>query len=102
MGLARELASRPRVILYDEPTTGIDPIGADAINRLIKELHDRLKVTGVVVTHDMVSVYKIADHIAMLHEGQIIQIGTPDEIRSTSNPIVRRFILGLSEEDETS
>ena len=97
VGLARALAIKPRVILYDEPTTGVDPIGADAINRLIVRLHDRLKVTGVVVTHDMVSAYKIADRIAMLHEGRILQVGTAEEIRSTSNPVVRQFILGISE-----
>ncbi len=102
VGLARALAIRPHVILYDEPTTGVDPIMADAINRLIKELHDHLKVTGVIVTHDMVSAYKVADRIAMLHEGKIIQVGTPEEIRSTTNPIVRQFILGLSDNAETS
>ena len=97
VGLARALAIKPRVILYDEPTTGVDPIGADAINRLIVRLHDRLKATGVVVTHDMVSAYKIGDRIAMLHEGRILQVGTVEEIRSTSNPVVRQFILGISE-----
>ncbi|MDO8729635.1 MAG: ABC transporter ATP-binding protein [Candidatus Omnitrophota bacterium] len=100
VGLARALAIKPRVILYDEPTTGVDPIGADAINRLILRLHDRLKVTGVVVTHDMVSATKIADRIAMLHEGRILQVGTVEEIRSTSNPVVRQFILGVSENEE--
>lgn len=97
VGLARALAMQPRVILYDEPTTGVDPIMADAINQLIVGLHDRLKVTGVVVTHDMVSAYKIGDRIAMLHEGRILQVGTVEEIRSTKNPIVRQFILGMSE-----
>ncbi len=97
VGLARALAIKPNVILYDEPTTGVDPIGADAINRLIKGLHDKLKVTGIVVTHDMVSAYRIADRIAMLHEGRILQVGTVEEIRSTSNPLVRQFILGISE-----
>ena len=100
VGLARALAIKPQVILYDEPTTGVDPIGADAINRLIMSLHDRLKVTGVVVTHDMVSAYKVADRIAMLHEGRILQVGTVEEIRSTSNPVVRQFILGISENGE--
>ena len=98
-GLARAIAIGPRVILYDEPTTGVDPIMADAINRLIIQLHDQLRVTGVAVTHDMVSAYKIADRIAMLHGGKIIQVGTPDQIRSTSNPIVRQFILGQSGEN---
>ena len=102
VGLARALAIRPQVILYDEPTTGIDPIMADAINKLIKELHDHLKATGIVVTHDMVSAYKIADRIAMLHKGKIIQVGTVEEIRSTTDPIVRQFICGLSDGSETS
>ena len=97
VGLARALAMQPRVILYDEPTTGVDPVMADAINRLIISLHDRLKVTGVVVTHDMVSAYKVSDRIAMLHEGKIEQVGTVEEIRSSQNPIVRQFILGISE-----
>ena len=101
VGLARALAMQPKVVLYDEPTTGVDPIGADAINLLIKELHDRLKVTGIAVTHDMVSAYKIADRIAMLHEGKIIQVGTPEEIRYTSNPLVKQFILGISNVAET-
>lgn len=96
-GLARALALAPKIILYDEPTTGVDPIMADSINLLIKELHDRLKVTAVAVTHDMVSAYKIADRIAMLHEGKIIQVGTPEEIRYTSNPLVKQFVLGISE-----
>ena len=99
VGLARALAIKPQVILYDEPTTGVDPIGSDAINKLIKGLHDRLKVTGVVVTHDMVSAYRIADRIAMLHEGKIIQVGSPEEVRNTSNPVVRQFILGMSDKD---
>ena len=97
VGLSRALALAPKVILYDEPTTGVDPIMADAINLLIKELHDRLKVTSVAVTHDMVSAYKIADRIAMLHEGKIIQVGTPEEIRYTANPLVKQFVLGISE-----
>ena len=101
VGLARALAMQPKVVLYDEPTTGVDPIGADAINLLIKELHDRLKVTGIAVTHDMVSAYKIADRIAMLHEGKIIQVGTPEGIRYTSNPLVKQFILGISNHSET-
>lgn len=97
VGLARAIALEPRVILYDEPTTGIDPVMADAINHLIKGLHDRMKVTGVVVTHDMVSAYKVGDRIAMLHEGRIKQVGTVEQIRSTTDPVVRQFILGISE-----
>ncbi len=99
VGLARALAIRPEVILYDEPTTGVDPVMADTINRLIVELHDRLKVTGVVVTHDMTSAYKVGDRIAMLHEGRILQVGTVEETRSSGNPVVRQFILGLSDQN---
>ena len=94
LGLARALAVSPEIILYDEPTTGVDPIMGDIINDLIVALRDRLKVTSVVVTHDMRSAYKVADRIAMLYNGGIIQVGTPDEIRSSANPVVQQFIRG--------
>lgn len=94
--LARALCVRPQIILYDEPTTGVDPITADAINVLIDELHDKIKVTSIVVTHDMRSAYKVADKIAMLYEGKIIAEGTPDEIRYTHDPIVHQFITGAA------
>jgi phospholipid/cholesterol/gamma-HCH transport system ATP-binding protein len=94
VGLARALAMNPEYILYDEPTTGIDPIMADIVNELIIALRDRLKVTSVVVTHDMTSAYKVADRIAMLYNGSIIEVGTPDEIRSSANPVVQQFIKG--------
>lgn len=97
VGLARAICYDPEIILYDEPTTGLDPIMADAINDLIKALNSRLKVTSIVVTHDMASAYKIADRIAMLYEGNIIEVGTPDEIRNTNNPIVQQFINGRAE-----
>ena len=97
VGLARAICIRPEIILYDEPTTGIDPIMGDAINNLIKELHDKLKITSVAVTHDMTSAYKIADKIAMLYEGKIIAVGTPDEIKNTENPFVKQFINGEAE-----
>jgi len=97
VSLARTLCIRPQVILYDEPTTGVDPITADAINVLIDELHDKLKVTSIVVTHDMRSAYKVADKIAMLYNGKIIAEGSPDEIRYTHDPIVRQFITGAAE-----
>lgn len=96
VGLARALCMKPEIILYDEPTTGLDPIMGDAINDLIKELHDKLKVTSIAVTHDMKSAYKIADKIAMLYEGKIIIHGTPDEIKSSKNPIVQQFITGAA------
>ncbi|HEB76404.1 MAG TPA: ABC transporter ATP-binding protein [Nitrospirae bacterium] len=94
VGLARAIAHEPEIILYDEPTTGLDPIMADAINDLIIELREKLHVTSVTITHDMKSAYKIADRIAMLYEGEIIETGSPEEIRNTSNPVVRQFITG--------
>lgn len=96
VGLARAICMRPRIILYDEPTTGVDPIMADAINDLIKALHDKLEITSIAVTHDMVSAYKIADEVAMLYDGRIVEVGSPDEIKNTSNPIVKQFITGAA------
>jgi len=95
VGLARAICSQDlKIILYDEPTTGLDPIMADAINNLIISLHDKLNVTSVAVTHDMNSAYKIADRIAMLYKGKIIAIGTPEQIKKTKNPFVKQFIAG--------
>jgi phospholipid/cholesterol/gamma-HCH transport system ATP-binding protein len=94
VGLARAIAMDPEFILYDEPTTGLDPIMADAINDLILELQKNLKLTSIAVTHDMVSAYKIANRIAMLYEGEIIFVGTPEETKNTDNPVVRQFIEG--------
>lgn len=94
VGLARAICLRPQIILYDEPTTGVDPIMGDAINDLIIELHNKLKITSIAVTHDMTSAYKIADRIAMLYNGKIIAVGTPDEIKNTKDPVVRQFVTG--------
>jgi phospholipid/cholesterol/gamma-HCH transport system ATP-binding protein len=94
VGLARAIAHEPEILLYDEPTTGLDPITADAINDLIVQMGERLSVTSIAITHDMSSAYKIADRISMLYEGKIIQTGSPDEIRNTGNPVVRQFITG--------
>jgi phospholipid/cholesterol/gamma-HCH transport system ATP-binding protein len=96
-GLARACVTYPKYLLYDEPTTGLDPIRADNINGLILRLRDRFHVTGVAVTHDMASAYKIADRIAMLHDGRIHAVGTPQEIQATTDPVVRRFITGVGE-----
>ncbi len=96
VALARAICAKPEIILYDEPTTGVDPITADSINELIKNLHDKLKVTSVVVTHDMTSAYKIADRIAMLYQGKIIAEGIPQEIQESKHPIVYQFVNGLS------
>lgn len=96
VGLARAIAIEPEIMLYDEPTTGLDPIMADVINDLILSLQRELHVTSISITHDMTSAYKIADRIAMLYQGRIIEVGTPEEIRNTSNQIVRQFISGSS------
>ncbi len=94
VGLARAIASEPDILLYDEPTTGLDPIMADVINDLIISLRETLGVTSIAITHDMASACKIADSIAMLYRGKIIEVGTPDEIRATSNPVVAQFVAG--------
>ena len=97
VSLARAIAMEPEILLYDEPTTGLDPIMADAINELIVQMREKLKVTSVAITHDMKSAYQIADRIAMLYQGRIVEVGTPEEIRNSSNPIVQQFIQGKSE-----
>jgi phospholipid/cholesterol/gamma-HCH transport system ATP-binding protein len=97
VGLARAIAMDPEIILYDEPTTGLDPIMADVINRLIRSIQERLGVTSVMITHDMVSAYHVADRMAMLYLGEIIETGTVDEIQNTDNAVVRQFITGSSE-----
>jgi len=94
VGLARAIAMDPDIIFYDEPTSGLDPVVGAVIDRLILDLSKKLLITSVVVTHDMQSVFRIADRIAMLHKGRILEIGTPDEIRNCSNPIVQQFISG--------
>jgi phospholipid/cholesterol/gamma-HCH transport system ATP-binding protein len=97
VSLARAIALEPEILLYDEPTTGIDPVMADAINGLIIRMREELKVTSIAITHDMRSAYKIADRIAMLYQGKIIEVGTPEEIRNSSNPVVQQFVEGRSE-----
>lgn len=102
VGLARALASSPEVMLYDEPTTGLDPVSGDMINDLIVDLREKLRVTSIAVTHDMKSAYKIADTIAMLHDGRIIFHGTVQETQETENPIVKNFVTGEGWEEEPS
>jgi phospholipid/cholesterol/gamma-HCH transport system ATP-binding protein len=97
VSLARVLAVEPEVILYDEPTTGLDPIMSDIISDLIIDLKNKLGVTSVVITHDMRSAFKIADQIAFLYEGHILLCGTPEEFRTTDNPYVRQFVTGSSQ-----
>lgn len=94
VGLARAIAMDPKIILYDEPTTGLDPIMSDVINELIGQMNKQLQVTSVTITHDMKSAYKIADRIAMLYLGKILEVGTPEEIRNSPNPVVQQFITG--------
>ena len=96
VALARVLAVEPQVILYDEPTTGLDPIMSDIISDLIMDLKAKLGVTSVVITHDMRSAFKIADYIAFLYEGKILMYGTPDQFRHTDNPYVKQFVDGSS------
>jgi phospholipid/cholesterol/gamma-HCH transport system ATP-binding protein len=97
VSLARALAMEPEILLYDEPTTGIDPVMADAINELIIRMRDQLSMTSIAITHDMTSAYKIADRVAMLYQGKIVEVGTPEEIKNSTNPIVQQFIHGRSE-----
>ncbi|MCD6406163.1 MAG: ABC transporter ATP-binding protein [Planctomycetes bacterium] len=94
VGIARAIALEPEVLLYDEPTTGLDPIMADVINELILRVQKSQNATSVVVTHDMQSAYKVATRIAMLHDGRIIEVGSPEEIQNTHNPTVSQFIRG--------
>jgi phospholipid/cholesterol/gamma-HCH transport system ATP-binding protein len=100
VALARAIALDPEVILYDEPTTGLDPIRSDIINELIIKLQQELHVTSIVVTHDMASAFKIADRIVMLYETKLIMDGTPREIRETKNDIVHRFVIGQATPEE--
>ncbi|MHC4452739.1 MAG: ABC transporter ATP-binding protein [Planctomycetota bacterium] len=97
VGLARSLVTEPDIILYDEPTTGLDPVTAHIIDQLIVDMRAKLGVTSVVVSHDMEGVYRVADRVAMLYDGRIIAVGTPEEIRGSGDPIVRQFISGALE-----
>ena len=96
-GLARAIATEPKYLLYDEPTSGLDPVTTTTVDELIKRMADELKVTAIVVTHDMTSAYRISDRIAMLHQGSIRFVGTPDEVRATDDPIVKGFVEGRPE-----
>jgi len=94
VGLARAIALDPDIVFYDEPTSGLDPVVGGVIDKLVKDLSTKLLITSVVVTHDMQSVFTIADRIAMVHKGAIVEIGTPDQIRNSANPIIQQFIHG--------
>jgi len=95
VGLARAIAINPKIVLYDEPTAGLDPVMSSTINRLIMSTRRILGMTAVVVTHDMDSAFAIADRIAMMYDEKIIEVGTPDEFRESSNPLVQQFIYGV-------
>ncbi|MFQ5911961.1 MAG: ABC transporter ATP-binding protein [Nitrospinota bacterium] len=97
VGLARAIALDPPIILYDEPTTGLDPILRDTIDRLIMEMQKELEVTSVIISHDIEGAFKIGDQIAMLHDGRIQACGTAEEIENSEDPVVRQFITGSAE-----
>lgn len=100
VGLARAIAVQPEVLLYDEPTTGLDPINTERINHLIKGLKKAIKVTSIVVTHDMKSAFSISDRLAMVHSGEIIAAGTPEQFRSSSDRRVVDFVNGTAPVNE--
>jgi phospholipid/cholesterol/gamma-HCH transport system ATP-binding protein len=99
VGIARAIAMRPKYLLYDEPTTGLDPVTSATIDALMVRMRDRLGVTSIVITHDMRSAYHVGTRIAMLFEGRVRQVGTVDEIQHTTDPIVRQFIEGKASLD---
>ena len=99
VALARALVSQPRCMLYDEPTAGLDPIVADSIDLLIRRLQRKLGVTSIVVTHDMKSTFTIADHVALLHEGRCYFYGTCDQLRASTDPVIRDFVEGRSHDE---
>jgi phospholipid/cholesterol/gamma-HCH transport system ATP-binding protein len=100
VGIARAIALRPKYILYDEPTTGLDPVTSAVIDQLMVRMRDRLGVTSIVITHDMRSAYTVGTRIAMLYQGRIRWVGTVDEIQHTTDPIVRQFIEGKATLDD--
>lgn len=99
VALARALINQPRCMLYDEPTAGLDPIVADSIDLLIRRLQRKLGVTSIVVTHDMKSTFTIADHVALLHEGRCYFYGTCEQLRASTDPVIRDFVEGRSHEE---
>ena len=96
-GLARAIVRNPEIILYDEPTAGLDPVIASTINDLILDMQKKLGVTSILVTHDMSSAFRVSDRIAMLLKGQIVKLGTPQEFKASEDPIIKQFIYGESE-----
>jgi phospholipid/cholesterol/gamma-HCH transport system ATP-binding protein len=100
VGIARAIVRRPKYILYDEPTTGLDPVTAAVIDELMVRMRKRLGVTSIVITHDMRSAYTVGSRIAMLYQGRVRQVGTVDEIRNTEDPVVRQFVEGRAHRDD--
>ncbi len=100
VGIARAIALHPKYLLYDEPTTGLDPVTSAVIDELMIRMRDRLGVTSIVITHDMRSAYRVGTRIAMLYDGRIRKVGTVDEIQQTTDPVVRQFIEGRAELDD--
>lgn len=94
VGLARAIVMDPEIVFYDEPGAGLDPVVTGVIDKLIKDLSQKLSITSVVVTHEMESAFRIADRMAMLYDGKIIEVGTPEQIKNTKNPVVKQFITG--------
>jgi len=97
VGLARAIALRPQIVLFDEPTTGLDPVMTEAINHLIMETQEEFRLTCVVISHDLQSIFRIGHRIAMLYEGVVIAQGTPDEIRASRDPVIEQFLAGSIE-----
>jgi phospholipid/cholesterol/gamma-HCH transport system ATP-binding protein len=101
VAIARALVTEPEIVFFDEPTTGLDPVLVNAIHHLILDLHRRHHFTAVMVSHEIPEIFEIADRVAMLHEGRIVEVGPPAAIQASTNPVVRRFIRGESEEGGT-
>jgi phospholipid/cholesterol/gamma-HCH transport system ATP-binding protein len=97
VAIARALVTEPAIVFFDEPTTGLDPILVNTIHGLIRELHRRLKFTAVMVSHEIPEIFQIADSVAMLHEGRIVEAGPPEAIQASPNPIIQQFIHGEPE-----
>ena len=100
-GLARAIIYEPQIVLYDEPTTGLDPIVSDSIDQLMVRVRDRLKVTTVVVTHDMRTTRRVGQRVMLLHEKKIYASGPPEEFFASQDPVVRQFVDGVADPKET-